>query len=217
VRLALRHWLLLLALLFAAGPALAARITAIGLVPGQLTITSDAPVPVAQAFALAEPARLVVDLVGVVDGTLVAPGVNSVAGVRLAMFAPGTARLVIDLNAPVIITGARGAGNLITISLKRASAAEFAASVARGRKPLAIIRSDAAPPPPSLPSDSFALPPGFGQLPPQANQRRHSPSCRRPEHRRQWHSPSCHRPGHCRRRPSQCQLPVRKNRQRRRR
>jgi N-acetylmuramoyl-L-alanine amidase len=156
--------LLLLALL-AAAPALAARITAISLVPGELVLQSDAPVPVAQSFALADPSRLVVDLVAVVDGALVAPGVNSVAGVRLAMFAPGTARLVIDLNGPVIITGARGAGNSITILLKRATAAEFAASVARGRKPLAIIRSDAAPPPPTLPSDGFTLPAGIGKPP----------------------------------------------------
>ncbi|MEI6418468.1 MAG: hypothetical protein WCO82_05315, partial [Sphingomonadales bacterium] len=67
--------MLLLALL-AAAPALAARITAISLVPGELVLQSDAPVPVAQSFALADPSRLVVDLVAVVDGALVAPGVN---------------------------------------------------------------------------------------------------------------------------------------------
>jgi N-acetylmuramoyl-L-alanine amidase len=152
--------ILALLLLLIAGPAWAARLTGLAIAPGAVTITADGPLPAARAFALAEPMRLVVDFVGVVDGPLTAEGVNSVAGLRVAMFAPGTARLVIDLKGPVVIASARANGNQVVLGLKRATSAEFAAEVARGRQPLPLLRDGAAPPP-TRPTDSFELPPGL--------------------------------------------------------
>jgi hypothetical protein len=73
---AVRRVLLILCLLLApmlAAPAWAARITAIESQPGRVIVTADGPLPAAQAFALAQPFRLVVDFVGVVD-PLTAPG-----------------------------------------------------------------------------------------------------------------------------------------------
>ncbi|WP_164156643.1 AMIN domain-containing protein, partial [Sandarakinorhabdus rubra] len=142
---------LLLFLLLCAGPALAARITSIESQPGRVIVTADGPLPAARAFALSEPFRLVVDFVGVVDPPLSAPGTNSVTGLRAAMFAPGTARLVIDLKAPVIIREARADGNRVEIILDRTDPALFAASVARGRRPLPLLRSEGPPPPPTQP------------------------------------------------------------------
>lgn len=160
----MRAILLLLCLIWAV-PSLAARITGVESQPGRVIITADGPLPAAQGFALADPFRLVVDFVGVVDPAITAPGSNSVAGLRLAMFAPGTARLVIDLKAPVIIREARATGNQVTILLDRATPPLFAAAVARGRRPLPLLRIDGPPPPPTQPDGGFALPAGFGQPP----------------------------------------------------
>ncbi len=160
----MRRFLLLVCLLWAA-PLWAARITAVESQPGRVIITADGPLPAAQSFALADPFRLVVDFVGVVDPPVTAPGVNSVAGLRVAMFAPGTARLVIDLKAPVIIREARAAANQVTIILDRATPDLFAAQVARGRRPLPLLRSDGPPPPPTPPDGGFRLPGDFGRPP----------------------------------------------------
>lgn len=148
-------------------PSWAARIIALESQPGRVIIIADGPLPVAQAFALSDPFRLVVDFVGVVETGLSAPGTNSVSSLRAAMFAPGTARLVIDLKGPVIIRGARATGNQVVISLDRAPPDVFAASVARGRKPLPLLRSEGPPPPPTQPGPlapgSFSLPSDFGK------------------------------------------------------
>jgi N-acetylmuramoyl-L-alanine amidase len=159
---AVRRILLILCLIWAA-PAWAARITAIESQPGRVIITADGPLPAAQSFALAGPYRLVVDFVGVVDPAITAPGTNSVAGLRAAMFAPGTARLVIDLKAAVVIREARSAGNQVVISLDRTTPELFAAAMARGRKPLPLLRSDGPPPPPTQPDSDFRLPGEFGK------------------------------------------------------
>jgi N-acetylmuramoyl-L-alanine amidase len=157
-----RRFLLLLCLLWAA-PVWAARITALESQPGRVIITADGPLPAAQAFALSTPFRLVVDFVGVVEPGLSAPGSNSVSNLRAAMFAPGTARLVIDLKAPVIIREARAQGNQVTLLLERAPPDVFAAAVARGRKPLPLLSTDGPPPPPTPATGSFSLPPEFGR------------------------------------------------------
>ena len=160
--LAVRRILLILCLIWAA-PAWAARIISVESQPGRVIITADGPLPAAQSFALTDPYRLVVDFVGVVDPGINAPGSNSVSGLRMAMFAPGTARLVIDLQAPVIIREARAAGNQVTLLLDRSTPALFAASVARGRKPLPLLRSEGPPPPPTQPDGGFQLPEDFGK------------------------------------------------------
>lgn len=151
-------------------PAQAARITAVDSQPGRVTITADGAVPAAQAFALEGPLRLVVDFVAVVDAPVAAPGSNSVAGLRVAMNAPGTARLVIDLKAPVLIRAARardspGLGEVV-LELERVDAGVFAAAVARGRRPLPLQRSAGPPPPPTLAGDAFSLPADFGRVRP---------------------------------------------------
>ena len=158
----MRRLLLILCLLWAA-PLWAARIIALESQPGRVIITADGPLPAAQAFALSDPFRLVVDFVGVVQPGLSAPGSNSVSALRAAMFAPGTARLVIDLKAPVIIREARAQGNQVTLLLERTPPDVFAAAVARGRRPLPLLRSDGPPPPPTPATGGFSLPTDFGR------------------------------------------------------
>ncbi len=137
--------------------------------PGVVTITTDAPVAVATGFALETPFRLVIDFPAVVDGKLVAPGVGSVAGLRLAMFAPGTARLVIDLSAPLEIVSARSVAGGLVIKLQRVSDVTFAANVARRRQRLMVA---AAPGGFDLPADMFAArsPPAAATPPPASPQ-----------------------------------------------
>jgi N-acetylmuramoyl-L-alanine amidase len=79
------------------------------------------------------------------------------------MFAPGTARLVIDLKAPVNIREARAQGNQVTLVLERVPPDVFVAAVARGRRPLPLLRSDGPPPPPTPATGSFSLPTDFGR------------------------------------------------------
>ena len=158
----MRRLLLILCLLWAA-PLWAARIIALESQPGRVIITADGPLPAAQAFALSDPFRLVVDFVGVVESGLSAPGSNSVSALRAAMFAPGTARLVIDLKAPVNIREARAQGNQVTLVLERVPPDLFVAAVARGRRPLPLLRSDGPPPPPTPATGSFSLPIDFGR------------------------------------------------------
>lgn len=162
----MRRLLLTLCLLWAA-PGWAARLLSLESQPGRVIITADGPLPAAQSFALSDPFRLVVDFVGVVEPGLSAPGTNSVSNLRAAMFAPGTARLVIDLRTPVIIREARAQGNQVTLVLERAAPDVFAAAVARGRRPLPLLRSDGPPPPLTPVTGSFSLPTDFGRSRPE--------------------------------------------------
>ncbi len=143
------------------GPAFAARLTGLSVAPGVVTVIGDGPPAVAHQFALAAPYRLVIDLPAVVPAAISAPGAGRVSAVRAAMFAPGIARLVIDLSAPLEIVSARSSANGLTILLRRVPAATFAAMVGRGRKPLPVAPGGALPPPAIAPlrQADFSLPP----------------------------------------------------------
>ena len=151
-------------------PVSAAHITSVAITPGVVTITADAPVIAAQMMALSSPDRLVIDLSAVMTSALTAPGAASVAGLRGAMYAPGIARLVIDLNAPLEISGARSSGNGLVVILRRVPAADFTEIVKRGRRPLPILVLPGAAPasasvavsavlsPAAVPGEGFDLP-----------------------------------------------------------
>ncbi|MEY2884110.1 MAG: hypothetical protein RL490_1834, partial [Pseudomonadota bacterium] len=126
-------------LLAVATPVAAARLTGLSAVPGTVTISADGPPAVAHQFALAAPYRLVVDLPAVLPVPLTAPGAGSVTALRTAMFAPGVARLVIELSQPLAITAARNGPGGLALSLKRVTPEEFAAAVKQGRQPLPVL------------------------------------------------------------------------------
>lgn len=134
------------------------------IVPGTVTIATDGPIIAAQQLVLSAPDRLVVDLSAVLPEVLTAPGAASVSGVRGAMFAPGIARLVFDLQGPLEISEARTEDKRLVISLRRVLPAAFAEMAKRGRRPLPILNASKPPlpasPPPTLltPADSFELP-----------------------------------------------------------
>ncbi|PZN95315.1 MAG: N-acetylmuramoyl-L-alanine amidase [Alphaproteobacteria bacterium] len=55
------------------------------------------------------------------------------------MFSPGIARLVIELAGPLEIVTARNSATGLTLTLRRIGDADFAAAVARGRRPLPVV------------------------------------------------------------------------------
>ena len=159
-RCVVRNLLLLFSLLLLPAPGLAARLTGLSVTPGVVTIVADDLSAVAHAFALADPQRLVIDLPAVLPAALAAPGAGSVSAVRAAMFAPGVARLVIDLSAPLEIVSARRSATGLTITLRRVPAADFADVVRRGRRPLSVMPDKADTPnrPAPRASADFSLP-----------------------------------------------------------
>jgi N-acetylmuramoyl-L-alanine amidase len=153
------RWLVLSCLLLLAWPVQAARITGIVASTGVVTISTDGPAAVAFAFALDDPFRLVIDIPAVVAAPLTAPGAGSIAGVRLAMYAPGVARLVVDLAAPLEIVTARAGPDALRIELRRVPAARFSEAVKRGRRPLPVLT--VAAPASVTAATSFDLPAAF--------------------------------------------------------
>ncbi len=145
----------ILILLTLAAPAQAAQITGVIVTPGLVTIATDTTLTTGFSLALDTPDRLVIDLPAVLGVPLSVAGAGSVTGVRGAMFAPGTARLVLDLARPLAIAGARATASGIEITLRRSEPEAFAKAARRGRTALAII-----PPPAAPPADGdFELPP----------------------------------------------------------
>jgi N-acetylmuramoyl-L-alanine amidase len=139
IRYSVLRRLIFLTLLLA-GPARAAELTALSVVPGVVTVSTDAAPAAAFQFALAAPYRLVVDMPAVtIPAAMTADGASSVTRLRAAMFAPGMARLVIDLSRPLEIAAARaGPGGLI-LELRRVDELAFAASVDKGRQQLQLL------------------------------------------------------------------------------
>lgn len=127
--------------------AVAATLTGVLAVPALVSVTSDGAVAAGEVFALAAPDRLVVDIPAVVAAPVSVIGAASVRQLRLAAFSPGMARLVMDLDRPVLLESARSvgpdaAGNWrLELRLKRAEAADFAAAVAAGRQRLVVRRA----------------------------------------------------------------------------
>lgn len=153
----MKLWLTLLALAWAQG-LLAATLTGVSAVPAVVTVASDGPVAAGFVFALAGPDRLVVDLPAVVATPVVAGGAGSVRQLRLAAFSPGVARLVMDLDGPVLLVGAQAGDRALVLTLRRATAAEFADAVKAGRRPLGVTRA-----PRTLEVEIAPLVPGAGQ------------------------------------------------------
>jgi N-acetylmuramoyl-L-alanine amidase len=150
-----RRWILAwLLAAFCAVQAAAApvRLSALALGDNEVTVTAGGPLAGASVFALATPYRLVVDFPGAVADAQSVPGAGRVAGLRLAMFDPDTARLVIELSAPAEIASTERHGDTLALRLRAAGETGFASAIKRGRKPLAIASAPAAF---ELPADLF--------------------------------------------------------------
>lgn len=126
--------LLLIATLFFTDAADAARVQNVAVDGDSVILSFDEAVERASTFALDGPRRLAVDLPGVEPGTASIAG-GPVEQVRQGRQDAGSARIVLDLARPTLISGARFGddGRTLTLSLKPVEQADFSRAARAGR------------------------------------------------------------------------------------
>ena len=134
--------------LFIGGPAQAGAIRRIAATENSITVQFDDMVNKASIFTLSGPDRIALDITGATAGTFAQPG-GPVASVRQGQFDADTARIVLDLGRPAVVTGGTFSadGHSLQLSLRSAEPAEFLGNLGRSRiefTPPALFRS--APP-----------------------------------------------------------------------
>lgn len=134
---------LLLALVAAAGPLAAAAVRDIDISDDRIVLHFDGAIEKVAAFPIEGPDRLAIDIVGATagqGGTAAGP----VGSVRHGQFDAQTARVVLSLTRPVLVSGGQfdKDGRTLTLMLAPASASAFKVAIAQGRKrftpPLAL-------------------------------------------------------------------------------
>jgi N-acetylmuramoyl-L-alanine amidase len=118
--------LVLLAMMSNPAAALAGQIGTVEIGNSAITLRFDGLVAGASTFLLAGPDRIALDIAGAEPGRA-ATGAGLVRAVRQGRPDAGTARVVFDLAAPAVVTGARFAadGRSLTFRLRPVSADEF--------------------------------------------------------------------------------------------
>ena len=124
--------LMMLLSLMLAHSAMAGNIDRIDIGQDEATVQFDDLVVGASVLVLAGPKRIALDIAGAKIGSA-GNGGGMVRKVRQGQQNSSTARVVFDLNQPVIVSNAIFAtdGRSLTLSLRRVSSAEFARTVAR--------------------------------------------------------------------------------------
>lgn len=99
-----------------------------------IIVQFDDVVQKADIFALAGPDRIALDIAGATAGVAAVAG-GPVQSIRQSQFSVNTARIVLDLAEPAIITDATFSadGNSLRLSLRPTGAAEFSSVVGRGK------------------------------------------------------------------------------------
>lgn len=120
--------------LFVPSPADAGAIRNISASENAITVQFDDVVNNASIFALAGPNRIAVDISGATTGGVDVAG-GPVAAIRQGQFDPDTARIVLDLGVPVIVTGGSFSadGRSLRLDLRNSGSSEFAGTLGRGR------------------------------------------------------------------------------------
>lgn len=133
----------IMALLLPLGPAGAASISGIETGADRIVLRFDGAVERASAFVVDGPDRLAVDVKGAVAGAGGTPG-GPVRAIRHGQHDPETARVVLELARPVIVTGGSFSedGRSLILSIASATAEKFRSAVSNGRQrftsPLAL-------------------------------------------------------------------------------
>ncbi len=117
-----------------ASPAMGGTIQQISTQENAIVVQFDDVVQKADIFALAGPDRIAVDIFGATSGIAAVAG-GPVQSIRQGQFNADTARIVLDLAEPAIITGGTFSsdGKSLRLSMRPAGAAEFSGIVGRGR------------------------------------------------------------------------------------
>ncbi len=118
--------LVLIAMMGNPAAALAGQIGAVEIGDSEITLRFDDLVAGASSFVLAGPDRIAVDIAGAQTGRS-PQGSGLVRAVRQGQQAPDTARIVLDLARPAVVSGGRFAadGRSLTFQLRPVSADEF--------------------------------------------------------------------------------------------
>lgn len=108
----------------------------------------DGTVDRAQSLVLAAPGRIAIDIGGAQKGRLGLAG-GTVSAVRQAQFDPNTARIVLDLARPAVVSGGRFSsdGQILTLTLKPVDDQAFSDAARQARKTFLPPPAKSAKPP----------------------------------------------------------------------
>ncbi len=139
------------AMLFAAlpicvSPAMGGTVQKISAQDGAVIVQFDGVVDRADVFTLAAPDRIAIDVSGATAGQSAFAG-GSVQNIRQRQFSAETARIVLDLAEPAVVTNGNFSadGKSLRLSLRPVPLTEFSGTVARGKTqiiPPAAFRAD---------------------------------------------------------------------------
>ena len=129
-----------------ASPAIGGTVQKISAQDGAVIVQFDGVVDRADVFTLAAPDRIAIDVSGATAGQSAFAG-GSVQNIRQRQFSADTARIVLDLAEPAVVTNGNFSadGKSLRLSLRPVPLAEFSGTVARGKTqiiPPAAFRAD---------------------------------------------------------------------------
>ncbi len=129
-----------------ASPAMGGTVQKISAQDGAVIVQFDGVVDRADVFTLAAPDRIAIDVSGATAGQSAFAG-GSVQNIRQRQFSADTARIVLDLAEPAVVTNGNFSadGKSLRLSLRPVPLAEFSGTVARGKTqiiPPAAFRAD---------------------------------------------------------------------------
>ena len=138
--------MLFAALPICASPAMGGTVQKISAQDGAVIVQFDGVVDRADVFTLAAPDRIAIDVSGATAGQSALAG-GSVQNIRQRQFSADTARIVLDLAEPAVVTNGNFSadGKSLRLSLRPVPLAEFSGTVARGKTqiiPPAAFRAD---------------------------------------------------------------------------
>jgi N-acetylmuramoyl-L-alanine amidase len=138
--------MLFAALPICASPAMGGTVQKISAQDGAVIVQFDGVVDRADVFTLAAPDRIAIDVSGATAGQSAFAG-GSVQNIRQRQFSADTARIVLDLAEPAVVTNGNFSadGKSLRLSLRPVPLTEFSGTVARGKTqiiPPAAFRAD---------------------------------------------------------------------------
>ena len=138
--------MLFAALPICASPAMRGTVQKISAQDGAVIVQFDGVVDRADVFTLAAPDRIAIDVSGATAGQSAFAG-GSVQNIRQRQFSAETARIVLDLAEPAVVTNGNFSadGKSLRLSLRPVPLTEFSGTVARGKTqiiPPAAFRAD---------------------------------------------------------------------------
>jgi N-acetylmuramoyl-L-alanine amidase len=138
--------MLFAALPICASPAMGGTVQKISAQDGAVIVQFDGVVDRADVFTLAAPDRIAIDVSGATAGQSVFAG-GSVQNIRQRQFSADTARIVLDLAEPAVVTNGNFSadGKSLRLSLRPVPLTEFSGTIARGKTqiiPPAAFRAD---------------------------------------------------------------------------